>query len=137
MMKKTFKKLYKSLKKGLKKGLKKVDVVQRKKQARRMAKMAKSASFQMKKKKAALRMRSPAKLATAARKQVIKSFRNKFYPNYDKMGLQQRVKVDQLLSQRYGKKMDKMTKKAVMKLRKLEVERVKKARAAARGKTDD
>ena len=57
-------------------GLKKVDVVQRKKQARRMAKMAKSASFQMKKKKASLRMRDSAKLATAARKQVIKSFRN-------------------------------------------------------------
>ena len=117
-------------------GLKKVDVVQRKKQARRMAKMAKSASFQMKKKKAALRMRDPAKLAAAARKQVIKSFRNKFYPNYDQMGLQQRVAVDQKLGQRYGKKMDKMTKKAVMKLKKLEVERVKKARAAAQGKKD-
>ena len=117
-------------------GLKKVDVVQRKKQARRMAKMAKSASFQMKKKKAALRMRDPAKLAAAARKSVVKSFRNKFYPNYDQMGLQQRVKVDQQLNQKYGKKMDKMTKKAVMKLKKLEVERVKKARAAAQGKKD-
>ena len=117
-------------------GLKKVDVVQRKKQARRMAKMAKSASFQMKKKKAALRMRNPAKLQVVARKQVIKSFRNKFYPNYDQMSLQQRVVVDQKLNQKYGKKMDKMTKKAVMKLKKVEVERVKKARAAAQGKTD-
>lgn len=117
-------------------GLKKVDVVQRKKQARRMAKMAKSASFQMKKKKAALRMRNPAKLQVVARKQVIKSFRDKFYPNYDQMSLQQRVVVDQKLNQKYGKKMDKMTKKAVMKLKKLEVERVKKARAAAQGKTD-
>ncbi len=117
-------------------GLKKVDVVQRKKQARRMAKMAKSASFQMKKKKAALKMRNPAKLQVVARKQVIKSFRDKFYPNYDQMSLQQRVVVDQKLNQKYGKKMDKMTKKAVMKLRKVEVERVKKARAAAQGKTD-
>ena len=117
-------------------GLKKVDVVQRKKQARRMAKMAKSASFQMKKKKAALRIRNPAKLQVVARKQVIKSFRDKFYPNYDQMSLQQRVVVDQKLNQKYGKKMDKMTKKAVMKLKKLEVERVKKARAAAQGKTD-
>ena len=117
-------------------GLKKVDVVQRKKQARRMAKMAKSKSFQFKKKKAALRMRDPAKLAAAARKKVVKSFRNKFYPNYDQMGLQQRVAVDQKLGQRCGKKMDKMTKKAVMKLKKLEVERVKKARAAAQGKKD-
>ena len=117
-------------------GLKKVDVVQRKKQARRMAKMAKSASFKMKKKKAALRMRNPAKLQIVARKQVIKSFRDKFYPNYDQMSLQQRVVVDQKLNQKYGKKMDKMTKKAVMKLKKVEVERVKKARAAAQGKTD-
>ena len=117
-------------------GLKKVDVVQRKKQARRMAKMAKSASFQMKKKKASLRMRDSAKLATAARKQVIKSFRNKFYPNYDQMSLQQRVVADQKLNQKYGTKMDKMTKKAVMKLKKVEVERVKKARAAAQGQKD-
>ena len=117
-------------------GLKKVDVVQRKKQARRMAKMAKSASFQMKKKKAALRMRDSAKLQTVARKQVIKSFRNKFYPNYDQMSLQQRVVADQKLNQKYGTKMDKMTKKAVMKLKKVEVERVKKARAAAQGQKD-
>ena len=117
-------------------GLKKVDVVQRKKQARRMAKMVKSTSFQMKKKKAALRMRDPAKLQQVARKKIIKSFRDKFYPNYDQMSLQQRVVVDQKLNQKYGKKMDKMTKKAVMKLKKVEVERVKKARAAAQGKTD-
>ena len=101
-----------------------------------MAKMAKSASFQMKKKKAALKMRNPAKLQVVARKQVIKSFRDKFYPNYDQMSLQQRVVVDQKLNQKYGKKMDKMTKKAVMKLKKVEVERVKKARAAAQGKKD-
>ena len=117
-------------------GLKKVDVVQRKKQARRMAKMAKSASFQMKKKKSALRMRDPAKLQQVARKKIIKSFRDKFYHNYDQMSLQQRVVVDQKLNQKYGKKMDKMTKKAVMTLKKSEVERVKKARAAAQGKTD-
>ena len=117
-------------------GLKRVDVVQRKKQARRMAKMAKSASFQMKKKKSALRMRDPAKLQQVARKKIIKSFRDKFYPNYDQMSLQQRVVVDQKLNQKYGKKMDKMTKKAVMTLKKSEVERVNKARAAAQGKTD-
>ena len=49
---KNFKELYE--------GIKKVDVVQRKKMARRMAKMAKSKSFQFKKQKAALRMRNPA-----------------------------------------------------------------------------
>ena len=85
-------------------GLKKVDVVQRKKQARRMAKMVKSTSFQMKKKKAALRMRDPAKLQQVARKKIIKSFRDKFYPNYDQMSLQQRVVVDQKLNQKLNQR---------------------------------
>ena len=65
---KTFKELYEKL----------VSVTQRKKQARRMAKLAKSSAFQMKKKKAAIKMRDPAKLAQVARKQTIKTFRNKF-----------------------------------------------------------
>ena len=53
-------------------GIKKVDVVQRKKMARRMAKMAKSSAFQKKKAKARLKMRPPTKLKAAARKAVIK-----------------------------------------------------------------
>ena len=122
----TFKELYE--------GIKKVDVVQRKKMARRMAKMAKSKSFQLKKRKAALRMRDPAKLQAVAKKKVVKSFRDKFYPGYDQMSLQQRVVVDQKLNQKYGNKIDKIAKKTVMKLKKQEVERVKKARAALRDK---
>ena len=122
----TFKELYE--------GIKKVDVVQRKKMARRMAKMAKSKSFQFKKQKAALRMRNPATLQQVAKKKVIQSFRDKFYPGYNQMSLQQRVVADQKLNQKYGKKIDKVTKKMVMKLKKLEVERVKKARAALKDK---
>lgn len=121
---KNFKELYE--------GIKKVDVVQRKKMARRMAKMAKSKSFQFKKQKAALKMRDPAKLQAVAKKKVVKSFRDKFYPGYEQMSLQQRVVADQKLNQKYGKKIDKMVKKAVMKLKKQEVERVKQARAALR-----
>lgn len=122
----TFKELYE--------GIKKVDVVQRKKMARRMAKMAKSPSFQFKKKKAALKMRDPAKLHMAAKKSVINAFRKKFVPGYDEMSLQQRVVADSKLNQKYGKKIDKMTKKAVMKLKKQEVERVKQARASLKDK---
>ena len=113
-------------------GLKKVDVVQRKKMARRMAKMAKSPAFQKKKERAALKMRDPAKLQTIAKKKVVKSFRDKFFPGYDQMSLQQRVVVDQKLNQKYGNKIDKIAKKTVMKLKKQEVERVKQARAAQR-----
>ena len=105
-------------------------VAQRKKLARRMAKMAKSPVIQMKKKRAALRMRNPAKIAQLARKKTIQSFRNKFYPGYGDMAFQQRVKVDQMIMQKYGKKIDKMSKKMAKKLQKLEIERVKKAKAS-------
>ena len=102
---------------------------QRKKMARRMAKMAKSSITQFKKKKAALKMRNPAKLAQVARKKATNMMRDKFYPSYKEMALQQRVKVDQMIMQKYGKKIDKISKKVAKQLQKLEVERVKKAKA--------
>ena len=105
-------------------------VVQRKKLQRRMAKMAKCPVIQMKKQRAMLKMRNPAKLALLARKKTIQKFRDKFYPSYKEMSLQQRVKVDQMIMQKYGKKIDKISKKIAIQLQKLEVERVKKAKAA-------
>ena len=105
-------------------------VVQRKKMQRRMAKMAKSPVIQMKKQRAMLRVRNPSKLAILARKKTIQSFRDKFYPGHKDMSLQQKVKVDQMVMQKYGKKIDKISKKVAKKLQKLEVERVKKAKAA-------
>ena len=106
-----------------------VSVIQRKKQARRMAKMAKSSSFKVKKKKAMLKMRNPAKLAMVARKKTIQMFRDKFYPSYKDMSLQQKVKIDQLVMAKYGKKIDKIAKKMAIKLKKKELERIKAARA--------
>jgi hypothetical protein len=52
------------------------------------------------------------------------------------MSLQQKVKTDQLIMQKYGTKIDKISKKAAMKLAKLEVERIKDARDAMRKDTD-
>ena len=104
-------------------------VAQRKKQARRMAKIARSPTVQAKKKKAMLRMRNPGKLAQIARKKTIQSFRDKFFPQYDESSLQQRVKIDQMIMAKYGAKIDKISKKMVIKLKKKELERVKKARA--------
>ena len=109
-----------------------VSVTQRKKMARRMSKLARSPAFQMKKQRSMLKRRNPAKLAVVARKKTIQSFRDKFYPGYKTMSLQQKVKVDQLIMQKYGTKIDKISKKAAMKLAKLEVERVKTARDAMR-----
>ena len=117
---KTFKDFYEAV----------VNVVQRKKLQRRMAKMAKSPVVQMKKQRARLKVRSPAKLAILARKKTVQSFRDKFYPGYGEMSLQQRVKVDQMVMQKYGKKIDKISKKAAKILQKQEVERVKKAKEA-------
>ena len=94
-----------------------------------MSKMAKSSSMKAKKKRARLRMRDPAKLAIVARKKTIQSFRDKFYPSYGDMSLQQRVKIDQLIFVKYGKKIDKIAKKMVIGLKKTELERVKQARA--------
>ena len=74
-------------------------------------------------------MRNPAKLALVARKKTIQSFRDKFYPTYGDMSLQQRVKVDQMIMVKYGKKIDKVAKKMAMVLKKKELERIKKARA--------
>ncbi len=105
-----------------------VNVAQRKKQARRMAKLARSPAFQFKKKKAMLKMRNPAKLHMAARKKTIQIFRDKFYPSYDEMPLQQKVIVDQRIMAKYGSKIDKISKKVAMKLKKQELERIKQAR---------
>mgnify|MGYP003679732507 FL=1 len=122
----SFKNLYEKL----------VSVTQRKKMARRMSKLAKSPAFQMKKQRAMLKRRNPAKLAQVARKKTIQSFRDKFYPGYKNMSLQQKVKTDQLIMQKYGTKIDKISKKAAMKLAKLEVERIKDARDSMRKDTD-
>ena len=105
-----------------------VSVVQRRKQARRMSKLARSASFKFKKKKAALKMRNPAKLMQVARKKVIQQYRDKFYPGYNDMAVQQKVKVDQIIMQRYGGKIDKLSKRLAIKLKGDESERIKKAR---------
>ena len=107
-----------------------VSVSQRRKQARRMAKIARSAVVQAKKKRARLKTRSTAKLAQLARKQTIQKFRDKFYPQYNDVSLQQKVKIDQMIMAKYGQKIDKIAKKALVQLKKKELDRVKQARAA-------
>ena len=99
--------------------------------------MAKSATFQRKKEKARLKMRSPEKIKAAARKAVIKQFRYKMFPNYDQIPLAQRPKADEKVNQKFGKKIDKLTNKMVQNLKKKELERVKQARAAKAGKIED
>mgnify|MGYP001212320819 FL=1 len=104
-------------------------ISQRRKAARRMAKIARSPIVQAKKKKAKLRVRSTEKLAQVARKKVIQKFRDKFYPQYKESSVQQRVKIDQIIMAKFGPKIDKISRKMVVQLKKKELERVKTARA--------
>tara|TARA_Y100000310_G_scaffold265162_1_gene276056 strand:- start:5232 stop:5612 length:381 start_codon:yes stop_codon:yes gene_type:complete len=105
-----------------------VSVIQRKKQAKRMAKMARSSIFQAKKKRSLLKMKTSAQLLIKARKATLKAIRAKFYPDYDNLPLSQKVKLDQIISIKYGQKIDKFAKKLSVKLKQKETERVKKAR---------
>ena len=53
------------------------------------------------------------------------------------MSLQQRVITDNKIMQKYGKKIDKISKKLLMKLKKTELERVKKARTSVKLKMQE
>ena len=109
---------------------KKVSIVQRKKQAIRMARLVKTKQFQKKKERSLLKRRDTAKLAVVAKKKVTNKYRKKFAPDYKNMSPQQRVVVDQRVQQKYGAKIAKITKKLIPKLKAAEGERVQKAKVA-------
>ena len=106
------------------------DITQRRKQARRMRLLSKQSGFKMKKKRTLMKVRDTAKITKSARKQTIKMFRKKAYPNYDDMSVSARVKADQVVMKRFVQRIDKITKRAAMKLRAAEPARVKKFRAS-------
>tara|TARA_B100000795_G_C22697420_1_gene398191 strand:+ start:566 stop:952 length:387 start_codon:yes stop_codon:yes gene_type:complete len=106
---------------------------QRKALSRRMSKMAKSSGFQMKKKRAALKMRDPAKLVVAAKKKVMQTFRKNMAPDWNSLSPQQRAIIDQKIISKFGMKIDKMAAKAARTLKKGEMARVKAARASQSG----
>jgi hypothetical protein len=106
------------------------DITQRRKQARRMRLLSKQSGFKMKKKRTLMKVRDVGKITKAAKKQTIKMFRNKLYPNYNDMSISAKVKADQIVMQRFGQKIDKIAKKTAMKLRAAEPERVQKFRAS-------
>ena len=107
-----------------------VNIAQRKKQGRRMVVLAKSSAFQAKKKRTMMKVRNSTKLLVVARKQTLKTFRNRLYPDYDQMPMVQKVKADQLVMKKYGAKIDKVSKKVAMKLKSKEVERIANLKAS-------
>ena len=119
----TFKELYSSLEE-----IKKVDLKQRRKMAIRMKKLAKTAAFKKKVERSKLRVASPEKIRVKAAKLAKKKVVDKFYPNYNSMPIQQRVKVDQIISQKYGGMINKIAMKSVKVVKKNELLKVKQAR---------
>ena len=119
----TFKELYSNLEE-----LKKVNLAQRRKQAIRMAKLAKTSAFKKKVERSKLRVASPEKIKTKATKLAKKKVLDKFYPKYKDMPIAQRVKVDQMVNQRYGAMINKIATKSVKVVKQKELQKVKDAR---------
>ena len=119
----TFKELYSNLEE-----LKKVNLAQRRKQAIRMAKLAKSSAFKKKVERSKLRVASPDKIKAKAAKLAKQKVLDKFYPQYKDMPVAQRVKVDQMVNQRYGAMINKIATKSVKVVKQKELQKVKDAR---------
>ena len=119
----TFKELYSNLEE-----LKKVNLAQRRKQAIRMAKLAKSSAFKKKVERSKLRVASPDKIRLKAAKLAKQKVLDKFYPQYKEMPVQQRGKIDQMVAAKYGGMINKIATRSVKVVKKKELEKVKQAR---------
>ena len=109
---------------------------QRRKIARRMARLVKTAGFKKKversKKKIASFAKQKVKAAKLAKQKVI----DKFFPSYKKMSLPQRVKTDQKIQARYGGMINKLSTKLMRVVKKKEIEKVAAFRKKASGGSD-
>jgi len=101
---------------------------QRRKIARRMAKLVKTAGFKKKVERSKRKIASFAKQKVKAAKLAKQKVIDKYFPTYKSMGLPQRVKVDQKIQQRYGGMMNKLSVKLMKVVKKKEIEKVKKSR---------
>ena len=109
-------------------------VQRRREMGRRMKLLAKKSSTKIKKKRALLRKRDTASLKKSADKQakmmVIK--RQLGDINYNELPIQKRIQIDQNITAKKAKQIQKISTKLLRKLKAGEGERVKKARLAQR-----
>ena len=110
--------------------LKKVNLAQRKKQALRMKKLAKSSAFKKKVERSKLRVASPEKIRVKAQKLAKKKVLDKYYPNYQDMPMMQKIKIDAIVAQKYGGMINKIATKSLKVVKKNELQKVKDARDA-------
>ena len=101
---------------------------QRRKIARRMAKLVKTAGFKKKVERSKRKIASFAKQKVKAAKLAKQKVIDKYFPTYKSMGLPQRVKIDQKIQQRYGGMVNKLSVKLMKVVKKKEIEKVKKSR---------
>ena len=110
---------------------------QRRKIARRMARLVKTAGFKKKversKKKIASFAKQKVKAAKLAKQKVI----DKYFPSYNSMGLAQRVKADQKIQARYGGLINGLSVKLMKVVKKKEIEKVKAFRQKVADEGDD
>ena len=110
-----------------------ISKAQRKKMALRLKKLTKSAAFKKKVEKSKLRVASPAKQRVKAAKMAKQTVIDKYYPKYKSMGIPQRIKIDQMIQQKYGGMIAKLTVKLMKAVKAKEKEKVKKAREGMKG----
>ena len=119
----TFSKLYSQIDE-----FKVISKAQRKKMALRMKKITQSSAFKKKVEKSKLKVASPEKIKVKAAKLAKQKVLDKFYPNYKEMAVAQRVKIDQIVAQKYGGMINKIAMKSVKVVKKKEIEKVRTAR---------
>jgi len=93
-----------------------------------MKRQAQSSAFKTKVAKSKLKVASPEKIKVKAAKLAKQKVLNKFYPRYKEMPVAQRVKIDQIISQKYGGMINKIAMKSALTVVKGEFEKVKKAK---------
>jgi len=105
----------------------------RKEMGRRMKLLAKKSSVKLKKKRALLKKRDTASLQKSAAKQAkMKVIKKALGPdiNYNELPINKRIQIDQKITAKKAKVIQKMTKKLLRGLKAKEGERVKNARLA-------
>ena len=105
----------------------------RREMGRRMKLLAKKSSTKLKKKRALLRKRDTASLQKSAAKQAkMKVIKKQLGPDvkYNELPINKRIQIDQKITAKKAKVIQKTTKKILRKLKAGEGERVKKARLA-------
>ena len=97
---------------------------QRRKIARRMARLVKTAGFKKKVERSKKRIASFAKQKVKAAKLAKQKVIDKFFPSYKKMSLPQRVKTDQKIQAKYSGMINKFSTKLMRVVKKKEIEKV-------------